>query len=132
MKFRIYENLSLVKYNFIKFALLSRHGIKFLSLISAVSQIGFGGCVLRNRFDHIKLAIRTAVSVPDFFFHLGYQQIVIPRVVRRLIARTELHRAWLSGFYGLWLCPVHKRAEFGWIDGRHRRESSPPPPGEKS
>lgn len=55
---------------------------------------------------HFMMAKRTACSVPDFFFHLGYQQFTLPRMVRRLFARTELHRAWLSGYTGLWCCSI--------------------------
>lgn len=30
----------------------------------------------------------------------GYQRGYLPRWMRRIIARTELHRAWLSGYHG--------------------------------
>lgn len=30
----------------------------------------------------------------------GYQRGDLPRWMRRIIARTELHRAWLSGYHG--------------------------------
>lgn len=30
----------------------------------------------------------------------GYQQCILPRWLRRTLARTGFHRAWLSGFHG--------------------------------
>ncbi len=30
----------------------------------------------------------------------GYQRSELPRWLRRAIARTEIHRAWLSGYQG--------------------------------
>ncbi len=31
---------------------------------------------------------------------LGYQGRVLPRMLRRLFVRSDLHRAWLCGFHG--------------------------------
>jgi hypothetical protein len=48
-------------------------------------------------------------SVLPFCFHLGYQGVVLPPWLRRIIARSELHEAWLSGFTGAGLCKVTER-----------------------
>jgi hypothetical protein len=34
-----------------------------------------------------------------FYLH-GYARRPLPRIVRRALARTELHRAWFSGWHG--------------------------------
>lgn len=34
-----------------------------------------------------------------FYLH-GYQGKTLPRAVRCILARTELHRAWFSGWHG--------------------------------
>jgi len=45
------------------------------------------GCVMKNAILH------------RVYLH-GYQQYILPRWLRRTLARTEFHRAWLSGFHG--------------------------------
>jgi hypothetical protein len=39
-------------------------------------------------------------SVGEFSFYLGYNRFSYPRWFRKLVARSELHRAWLGGFTG--------------------------------
>lgn len=36
------------------------------------------------------------------FFLAGYAGLLLPRAIRRLIARTNMHRAWLSGDMGVY------------------------------
>lgn len=31
---------------------------------------------------------------------LGYERRILPRWIRKLFARSELHKAWLSGYHG--------------------------------
>lgn len=33
-------------------------------------------------------------------YFVGYEQLFLPRSFRRLVARSELHRAWLAGNQG--------------------------------
>lgn len=33
-------------------------------------------------------------------YFIGYEQLFLPRSLRRLIAKSELHRAWLAGNQG--------------------------------
>jgi hypothetical protein len=40
-------------------------------------------------------------SIPTRFFLLGYCGYLLPRIVRRMIAGTEYHRAWLAGDMGI-------------------------------
>ena len=64
----------------------------------------------------IKQCVACAHNVPDFFFHIGYKQIVLPRRMRKLMARSEMHRAWLSGFTGAWFAGVLEREEAWRLD----------------
>jgi hypothetical protein len=57
----------------------------------------------------LKLAYRCANSPTDFVFHLGYQQFVPPRFVRRIFARSLWHRAWQSGYTGAGILSVEER-----------------------
>lgn len=40
-------------------------------------------------------------SLTTRFFMVGYSQVLLPRIARRMLARTVLHRAWLSGHMGV-------------------------------
>lgn len=62
-----------------------------------------------NLLQHIQLAWKTASGFHDFFFHLGYQQLILPRWFRKLVTRSELHKAWLSGYTGAGICKVLER-----------------------
>lgn len=42
------------------------------------------------------------------FYLAGYSGLLLPRAMRRLLARTNLHRAWLSGDMGVF---TEERAE---------------------
>lgn len=64
---------------------------------------------MTSRKKRIKLALTTAHNPLDFVFHVGYQQFVLPRWVRRLVSGTEMHRAWLNGYHGWWIGPVMAR-----------------------
>jgi hypothetical protein len=49
-------------------------------------------------------------SVYQNFYLLGYRRWEMPRWVRRVITKTELHRAWLSGFHGRF---IEQGVEYG-------------------
>lgn len=55
---------------------------------------------MRALFRRFKLAFSTSKGVTEFAFHLGYQQFCLPKMLRRLLVKTRLHRAWHSGYYG--------------------------------
>jgi len=44
------------------------------------------------------LILRKEVYLCAYF--VGYRQVMIPRILRKIFARSELHRAWLLGFNG--------------------------------
>ena len=60
----------------------------------------------RPNYNRLAMAYRNAVSINDFAFHVGYQLFVVPRCVRKVLAKTALHRSWLSGFTGLGIAPI--------------------------
>ena len=65
-------------------------------------------------------AISTCNGPTDFVFHLGYQGMEIPRPLRRLLAKSSFHQAWLSGFYGGGICKVLERYEEPtWFDSEY-------------
>ncbi|TNC79251.1 MAG: hypothetical protein C9356_20175 [Oleiphilus sp.] len=64
----------------------------------------------------IKQCFECANNIPDFFFHIGYKQIVLPRWFRKLVARSRIHRGWLSGITGAWFAPVLEREEAWRLD----------------
>lgn len=39
-------------------------------------------------------------TILHWVYLAGYQRRTLPRWVRRIIARSPLHTAWLSGFHG--------------------------------
>lgn len=43
---------------------------------------------------------------------LGYEGRLAPRAIRRLLARTQMHRAWLSGYMGVFR---EERQHFGCL-----------------
>ncbi len=59
-----------------------------------------------NVAQRLTLAFRQAVNFNDVFFHLGYQHFCLPRWFRRLVARTTLHRVWISGYHGYFIGSV--------------------------
>ncbi|UZE97248.1 hypothetical protein [Alkalimarinus alittae] len=70
--------------------------------------------VKRKRYytRRLKQCLSCSENLYDFFFHLGYQSLLIPRVVRKLIAKNNLHRAWLSGYTGAGIAKVMEREEW--------------------
>jgi len=59
----------------------------------------------------IATAWRTSSNTPNLFFHFGYQGITLPRLIRRLIVKSQCHRAWLSGYTGGWLGSISERSQ---------------------
>lgn len=55
----------------------------------------------KNKYNRLLVALNTCNNPYSFIFHLGYQGFLLPRLLRRMIAKTRAHRAWLSGFTGL-------------------------------
>jgi len=55
----------------------------------------------KKKYDRLLVALNTSNDPYSFIFHLGYQGFLLPRCLRRMIAKTRAHRAWLSGFTGL-------------------------------
>lgn len=53
-----------------------------------------------NKFSKLKVAYSTCTGLMDFVFHIGYQGFLLPVWFRKLFAKTAIHKAWLSGFYG--------------------------------
>lgn len=51
-------------------------------------------------------ACKTSSGFLDFAFHVGYQGFVFPRSIRRLFAKSAIHRAWFSGFTGLGILSI--------------------------
>lgn len=57
-------------------------------------------------FKALLQASKHSSSTNELVFHLGYQGWVAPRAVRKAIARSSIHRAWLSGFTGLGILSI--------------------------
>jgi hypothetical protein len=62
-----------------------------------------------KRISKLKMAYLTSNGFTDFFFHFGYQGLVIPIFFRKLLAKTKIHKNWLSGFYGGGILSVLER-----------------------
>lgn len=65
--------------------------------------------LIRVKTSGVFHSLKMSRSIPEFFFFVGYDQIVPPRIFRKIFARTECHRAWLSGYTGAWLASVSVR-----------------------
>lgn len=48
----------------------------------------------------MKLKIDFRSSLVIRFYLIGYKSTIPPRILRKLIARSDLHRAWISGWNG--------------------------------
>lgn len=59
----------------------------------------------------IRLAYSTSTGPKDFVFHIGYQGIELPKWLRCLVAKSEYHRAWFSGYYGGGILGVLERVK---------------------
>ncbi|MPQ69427.1 hypothetical protein [Pseudomonas sp. MWU12-2323] len=73
-------------------------------------------------------------SMPTRFYLLGYTGYLLPRSLRRLLARTKLHRAWLAGDMGVFrearggaelFCGVCDRKSFHPRKGPNRAIAKP-------
>ena len=51
-------------------------------------------------FGVIVALIQDSRSIGEFAFFLGYNHFRLPKWFRRLVARSEIHRAWLGGYTG--------------------------------
>lgn len=61
----------------------------------------------RTSLTHaIRQALQHRSSIDEFTFHMGYQGVYFPRLIRRVFARTKLHRSWLSGYTGLGILSI--------------------------
>lgn len=71
------------------------------------------------------------------FFTAGYNGLLLPRPLRRLIARSKLHRAWLAGDMGVCRVPLDNgdSVPFGvtdraWTKNRKGILRAPAPAGQ--
>lgn len=55
---------------------------------------------MRSCISSLKMDFNVSNSLLDLFFHLEYQQILLPVWFRKINANYQHHKAWLSGFYG--------------------------------
>ena len=55
---------------------------------------------LIERAERLQQAFSVLSNLDTFIFHLGYQKFCLPKWFRRKIAKTSMHQAWLSGYYG--------------------------------
>lgn len=60
----------------------------------------------KPNYNRLLIALNTSSGFYDFVFHLGYQQFVVPRWLRKFLAKTKLHRSWFSGFTGLGILSI--------------------------
>lgn len=61
---------------------------------------------LLRSLKQIRGAIPYRSSASEFLFHLGYQGFAFPRWIRKVMAKSEYHKAWLSGFTGLGILSI--------------------------
>jgi len=54
-----------------------------------------------NRIIAYVRGVFSSVSLTGRMYFVGYDRVCLPRLVRRIIARSRLHRAWLNGHMGL-------------------------------
>ena len=66
-------------------------------------------------FRVVKHAVHMASDANDFIFFLGYQGVLIPRSIRRMFAKSNIHKAWLAGFYGGGILSVMDRYDTEFI-----------------
>lgn len=66
--------------------------------------------------QHLRSAFSSARGPLSFMFFLGYQRFELSRPVRRMIAGSGFHRAWLHGFNGWWFGKVTDRERWGVIE----------------
>lgn len=62
-----------------------------------------------NNLEKIKAAYTTCNGFMSFVFHLGYQGFSLPLWSRKVFAKTVIHKAWFSGFYGRGIMKVFDR-----------------------
>ena len=55
---------------------------------------------IKDYSTRINMAFSTCSGFMDFIFHIGYQGFLLPVWFRKFFAKTDMHRAWLSGYYG--------------------------------
>lgn len=63
----------------------------------------------RSTMNKLQTAFRTCHGIVDFVFHCGYQGLTLPKWFRKVIAKQEVHKAWVSGFYGGGILSVLER-----------------------
>jgi hypothetical protein len=66
---------------------------------------------VKDLIQRVKTAFSTCSGFLDFIFHIGYQGFLLPAWFRKLFAKTEIHRAWLSGYYGGGIVGVIERSK---------------------
>jgi hypothetical protein len=64
-----------------------------------------------KKIAKLRVAYFTSTGFLDFVFHIGYQGLTLLIWLRRLFARTRLHKSWLSGFYGGGIIGIEERQQ---------------------
>lgn len=58
--------------------------------------------IQRLLFNHHRQPLRTNMTSLALRFYLtGYSNLMMPRAMRRILARSQLHHAWLAGHMGV-------------------------------
>ena len=60
----------------------------------------------KPKYNRFAMAFNTSRGFYDLIFHLGYQGFIAPRWARKLFAKSQIHRAWFSGFTGLGILSI--------------------------
>lgn len=59
----------------------------------------------------IKKFLGSKFNFHQFVYLSGYSGLVLPKSVRRIIGKSELHRAWVLGSKGLWPGAIDERID---------------------
>lgn len=83
-----------------------------------------------NRFIAYIREVISSGSLAGRMYFVGYAGLALSRGLRRLIARSELHRAWLNGHMGLFEEAgrphgVCDREWYSYRKGRHQVVATP-------
>ena len=64
------------------------------------------------KYWELKQCFSCANNLYGLFFHLGYHGCKVPRLLRRLAAKSKYHKAWLSGYSGAGIAGIIEREEW--------------------
>jgi hypothetical protein len=80
---------------------------------------------MTSLYVQVKTAFKTSRSIKQFIFLLGYQQILFPRSLRKLVAKSSYHHAWHSGYYGGGILGILERFQPRVNVGEHSTTKKP-------